>query len=60
MIEQRIKIILYYQHLMYHLLHTISTLLYEIVKVSKEFPDSRTMNIQHPLGSKAKVINIPK
>ena len=28
--------------------HTMSTLLYEIVKLSQEFPDSCIMKIKHP------------
>ena len=55
--EGKIKI----SHLMYHLLLILSLLfLYEIVKLSKEFPDSYIMNIKHPEGSESKVINIPK
>ena len=40
--------------------HTMSTLLYDIVKLSKEFADSCIMIIKHPQGSKSKVINISK
>ena len=40
--------------------HTLSILLYEIVKLSQEFPDSSTMDIKHPQGSSSKLINIPK
>ena len=40
--------------------HTISTLLYEIVKLNKHYPKARIMNIIHPQGRSSKVINIPK
>ena len=39
--------------------HTMSTLLYEIVKLFEEFPDSSIMDIKYPQGSSSKVINIP-
>ena len=39
--------------------HTMSTLLYEIVKLSKEFSGSCMMNIKHHQRSTSKVINIP-
>ena len=40
--------------------HTMSTLLYEIVKSSKSFPDSCIMNIKNPQESISKLIHIPK
>ena len=40
--------------------HTMSTLLYEIVKLSKEFFDSSIMDITYPQGSSSKLIKIPK
>ena len=40
--------------------YTISTLLYEIIKLSKEFPDSCIMDINNSQGSTSKIINIPK
>ena len=40
--------------------HTISTLLYEIVKLNKNYPKARIMDIIHPQGRLPKVINIPK
>ena len=40
--------------------HTMSTLLYEIVKSSKFFLDSCIMNIKNPQESKSKLIHIPK
>ena len=40
--------------------HTISTLLYEIVKLNKHYPKTRIMDIIHPQGRFSKVINIPK
>ena len=40
--------------------HAISTLLYEIVKFSKEFPDYSITKIKYPQGSTLEVINIPK
>ena len=40
--------------------HTMSILLYEIVKLSQEFPDSCITNINHPQGNSSKVINISK
>ena len=40
--------------------HTMSTLLYETLKLSKEFPDSCIMDINNSQGSTSKIINIPK
>ena len=40
--------------------HTMSTLLYEIVKLNKNYPKARIMDIMHPQGRSSKVINIPK
>ena len=40
--------------------HTMSTLLYEIVKVSQFFPIACILDNIHPQGSSSKVINIPK
>ena len=40
--------------------HTISTLLYEIVKLNKHYPKARIMDIIHPQGIFFKVNNIPK
>ena len=40
--------------------HTMSTLLYEIIMLSKDFPDYCIMNIKYPQGRMSKVINIPK
>ena len=40
--------------------HTMSVLLYEIIKLSQEFPTLCTMDIKHPEGSLSKVINISK
>ena len=40
--------------------HTMSTLLYEIVKLSQEFFDSSIMDIKYHHGRSSKVINIPK
>ena len=40
--------------------HTISTLLYEIVKLNKHYPKARIMDIIHPQGRSSKVINISK
>ena len=40
--------------------HTISTLLYEIVKLNKNYPKARIMDIIHPQGRFSKVITIPK
>ena len=40
--------------------HTMSVLLYKIVKLSQEFPKSCIMNIKHPQGSLLKGINISK
>ena len=40
--------------------NTMSVLLYEIVKLSQEFPKSCIMDIKHPQGSLSKVINISK
>ena len=34
--------------------HTMSTLLYEIVKLSQEFPDSYIMDIKYPQGISSK------
>ena len=38
--------------------HTISTLVYEIVKLSKVFSDSCRTKIKHPQGSTSEVISI--
>ena len=38
--------------------YTISTLLYEIIKLSKEFSDSSIVKIKHPQGSTSEVISI--
>ena len=40
--------------------HTMSTLLYDIVKLNQHFPKARILDIIHPQGSSSKVINIPK
>ena len=40
--------------------HTMSTLLYEIVKLNTNFPKARILDIIHPQGRTSKVINIPK
>ena len=40
--------------------HTVSKLLYEIIKLSKAFPDSSISKIKHPQGSASEVINIPE
>ena len=40
--------------------HTMSELLYEIVKLSQEFPKSYIMDIKYPQGILSKVINISK
>ena len=40
--------------------HTMSTLLYDIVKLNKHYPKARIMDIIHPQGRSSKVINIPK
>ena len=40
--------------------HTMSTLLYEIMKLSNEFLDFSIKKIKHPQGSTSEVINIPK
>ena len=40
--------------------HTMSVLLYEIVKLSQQFPKSCLMDIKHPQGSVSKVINVSK
>jgi len=40
--------------------HTISVLLYEIVKLSQQYPKSSLMNITHPQGSFSKVFNVSK
>ena len=40
--------------------HTISVLLYEIVKLSQQFPKSCLMDIKHPQGSLSKVNNVSK
>ena len=40
--------------------HTMSTLLYEIVKLNLNFPKARILDIIHPQGRTSKVINIPK
>ena len=40
--------------------HTMSTLLYEIVKLNTKFPKARILDIIHPQGRTSKVINIPK
>ena len=41
-------------------LHTMSVLLYEIVKLSQQFPKSCLMDIKHHQGSISKVINVSK
>ena len=40
--------------------HTMSTLLYEIVKLYKECPESSIMKIRYPQESAPEVINILK
>ena len=40
--------------------HTMLVLLYEIVKLSQQFPKSCLMDIKHPQGSISKVINVSK
>ena len=40
--------------------HTMSVLLYEIVKLSQQFTKSCLMDIKHPQGSFSKVINVSK
>ena len=40
--------------------HTMSTLLYEIVKLNEHYPKPRIMDIIHPQDRFSKVINIPK
>ena len=40
--------------------YTKSTLLYKIVKLSKEFSICCIMNIKHPQESTSKVIDVPK
>ena len=40
--------------------HTMSTLLYEIVNLYKDFPDSSITKIKHSQGSTPEAINIPK
>ena len=40
--------------------HTMSVLLYDIVKLSQQFPKSCLMDIKHPQGSISKVINVSK
>ena len=40
--------------------HTMSVLLYDIVKLSQQFPKSCLMDIKHPQGSISKVINFSK
>ena len=39
---------------------TMSTLLYEIVKLNQFFPKACILDIIHPKGRSSKVINIPK
>ena len=38
--------------------HTMSVLLYEIVKLSQQFSKSCLIDIKHPQGSVSKVINV--
>ena len=38
--------------------HTMSILLYEIIKLSQEFPKACIMDIKHPEGFFSKIINI--
>ena len=40
--------------------HTMSTLLYKIVKLNKHYSKARILDIIHPQGRSSKVINIPK
>ena len=40
--------------------HTMSTLLYEIVKLNQQFPKASILEIIHSQCSSSKVINIPK
>ena len=40
--------------------YTMSILLYEIIKLSKEFPNSSISKIKYPQGSRSKLTNIPK
>ena len=40
--------------------HTKTILLYKIVKLSQEFPDSSIMNIKYHQESSSIIINIPK
>ena len=40
--------------------HTVSTLLYDSVKLFQEFPASSIMDINYPQGSSSKVINTSK
>ena len=40
--------------------HTMQVLLYEIVKLSQQFPKSCLMDIKHHQGSISKVINVSK
>ena len=40
--------------------YTMSILLYEIVKLFKEFPDSSISKIKHLQGGTSEVINIPE
>ena len=40
--------------------HTMSTLIYDIVKLNQNFPKARILDIIHSQGSSSKVINIPK
>ena len=39
--------------------HIMSTLLYKIIKLSKECLDSHIINIKYSQGNESKVINIP-
>ena len=39
--------------------YTMSTLLYEIVKLNQNFPKACILDIIHPQGSSSKVIDIP-
>ena len=40
--------------------HTMSVLLYDIVKLSQQFPKYCLMDIKHPQGSLSKLINVSK
>ena len=40
--------------------HTMSTLLYEIVKLNRHYPKARILDTIHPQGRSSNVINIPK